>query len=194
MSILHSMVSGGSHPLSPVWHPAFITGLRDPTTHSDDMIFWVHRFTHILGLSQHIRLIFPLGPKQKVCVMMRAWGHSLRQVAPHCHGIVIFLKKLSNAFSCLLVCFFPQETSHPGCTFGYGCFMVWSIKWLEEDVKRRLPVWRWHTQQWAEQHWTTSWQTGRSASALGHGCRSPAAPLISGRRDGRKRWREEGKI
>lgn len=30
-----------------------------------------------------------------------------------------------------------------------------------------LPVWQWHTQQWAVRRWTASWRSGRSVSAQG---------------------------
>lgn len=42
------------------------------------------------------------------------------------------------------------------------------------------PGWQWHIQQSAEQHWTVSEQTGKSASALGCVCHNLVALRISG--------------
>ena len=43
------------------------------------------------------------------------------------------------------------------------------------------PGWQWHIPQSAEQHWTVSEQTGKSASALGCVCHNLVALRISGK-------------
>lgn len=51
-------------------------------------------------------------------------------------------------------------------------------------------MWQSHTQQWAEQRWTKSWQSGKSAFALGHVGHSRAGLQLSGRK---RQSSEEGK-
>lgn len=79
-----------------------------------------HRFTHIPGLSQRIRVQFPpRASTQTLCVCACVCeGNSLRPVAPPRER---FLKTRSNAFTLLPVCFcFPREEA----AFCYERFTV----------------------------------------------------------------------
>lgn len=138
-----------------------------------------HRFTHIPGLSQRIRVQFPpRASTQTVCVCVCVWGEQFKACHTSTGKVSEDTRQRFYSFACAFL--FPTRGS---------CILLrtfYSNRRMEGG-RKISPVWRWRTRRWAERRWTRSWQSGRSASALGRcGC-SPAAPLISWRRED-KRW------
>lgn len=141
-------------------------------------------YTHPWLVSTHQGAISPAGLNTNfVCVCVCVWGEQFKACRTSTGKVSEDTRQRFYSFACAFL--FPTRGS---------CILLrafYSNRRMEGG-RKISPVWRWRTRRWAERRWTRSWQSGRSASALGRcGC-SPAAPLISWRRED-KRWGGENR-